>query len=212
MALTYAWNNITAGMVDSDSPINQVLMDDIRENLIHNYEYIGGVTYTPAEDHDHDGVNSALTKLTSEVSPYPMGPADFLPQNDTYDWILTRAGVWGPGSVLYNRVALTPQTFYAAICLPDAAVMTSFKLFGYKNSAAGALLGNLYRHDRQGTNSTLATVTAPNWAGWGNVEDVTIATATIDNVNYAYTVEVTIDPDAAVTDHAFSGILIAWNF
>jgi len=56
MALTYVWNAIVAGQTDSDSPLNQVLMDDIRENLIHCHEYIGGITYTPAEDHDHDGV------------------------------------------------------------------------------------------------------------------------------------------------------------
>ena len=60
MALTYAWNTITAAQTDADSPLNQILMDDIRENLIHNWEYIGGRDYVAADNHDHDGVNSAV--------------------------------------------------------------------------------------------------------------------------------------------------------
>jgi len=56
-APTYAWSNITASMVDSDSPLNETLMTYIRQNLIHLEEWLGA-SYTAAQDHDHDGVNS----------------------------------------------------------------------------------------------------------------------------------------------------------
>ena len=68
MALTYGWNVITAGMVDADSPLNQVLMDGIRENLIHNWEYIGGRDYTATDNHDHDGVNSKLVTSVADAA------------------------------------------------------------------------------------------------------------------------------------------------
>lgn len=35
----------------------------LQDQGLHNRAYIGGVTYTPEEDHDHDGINSALAVL-----------------------------------------------------------------------------------------------------------------------------------------------------
>lgn len=50
---------ITDAQVDVDSPLTETLMTAIRDRAQHNYEWIGG-SYTPAVDHNHDGVNSAL--------------------------------------------------------------------------------------------------------------------------------------------------------
>ena len=86
MALTYAWNTITAAQTDADSPLNQVLMDDIRENLIHNWEYIGGRDYVAADNHDHDGVNSAL--LGASVGQAQLkSTTGLLTNNDGVGWI-----------------------------------------------------------------------------------------------------------------------------
>lgn len=45
--------------IDPDSPLTTTLMTAYRDRDQHNYEWIGG-SYTPAVDHNHDGVNSAL--------------------------------------------------------------------------------------------------------------------------------------------------------
>jgi len=52
-----AFTVINDGAVDSDSPIDQALMTAYRDNLIHLEEWLGN-SFTAAQDHDHDGVNS----------------------------------------------------------------------------------------------------------------------------------------------------------
>lgn len=45
--------------IDVDSPIDEALMEDLRDNDVHLEEWIGG-SYIAAVDHDHDGLNSKL--------------------------------------------------------------------------------------------------------------------------------------------------------
>lgn len=52
-----SWTVIASTAVDSDSPIDEPLMQALRGNLIHLEEWLG-LNYTAAQDHDHDGVNS----------------------------------------------------------------------------------------------------------------------------------------------------------
>ncbi|MBE7415983.1 MAG: hypothetical protein HS130_12515 [Deltaproteobacteria bacterium] len=63
---TYDWNEITESQTDSDSPIDTALMEGIRRNLAHLREWLG-VSYTPARDHDHDGINSKSVLLADSV-------------------------------------------------------------------------------------------------------------------------------------------------
>lgn len=65
-ATTYAWNSISSAQTDADSPIDTVLMEGIRQNLIHLREWVGD-GFTPAKDHDHDGVNSKSVLLADAV-------------------------------------------------------------------------------------------------------------------------------------------------
>ena len=57
--LSEVWTTINPVQVAADQPINTTLMAAIRSDLIHNYEWIGK-DYTPAVNHNHDGLNSAL--------------------------------------------------------------------------------------------------------------------------------------------------------
>ncbi|MFQ5465530.1 MAG: hypothetical protein ACE5EI_06345, partial [Thermodesulfobacteriota bacterium] len=52
-----SWTDIMDSQVDAESPLDTTLMTEIRDNLVHIREWLG-LTYTPAQDHDHDGVNS----------------------------------------------------------------------------------------------------------------------------------------------------------
>lgn len=66
MAFTYAYATIADGAIDPDSPIDTALMTAIRNDIVYVYEYVGGKSYTPAEPHDHDGVNSALIATVAD--------------------------------------------------------------------------------------------------------------------------------------------------
>jgi len=48
---------IVNGDVDPDSPLSTNLMTELRDNDIHLEEWLG-LSFTAAQDHDHDGTNS----------------------------------------------------------------------------------------------------------------------------------------------------------
>ncbi len=54
-----SFTTIADSRVDPESIVDTDLMTDLRDNDIHNYEWIG-YGYTPAQAHTHDGVDSAL--------------------------------------------------------------------------------------------------------------------------------------------------------
>lgn len=65
-APTFSWNEITSAQTDAESPIDTTLMEGVRRNLVHLREWLGG-GFTPAVDHDHDGVNSKSVVLADSV-------------------------------------------------------------------------------------------------------------------------------------------------
>ena len=58
-APSVSWTVIPDGDIDPESPITTGLMTAIRDNAQYLYEWLGD-GYTPAVDHNHDGVNSVL--------------------------------------------------------------------------------------------------------------------------------------------------------
>jgi len=65
-APTFSWNDITSAATDAESPIDTTLMEGIRRNLVHLKEWLGS-GFTPAVDHDHDGLNSKSVVLADTV-------------------------------------------------------------------------------------------------------------------------------------------------
>lgn len=65
-APTFSWNAISSAQTDADSPIDTTLMEGIRQNLVHLKEWMGE-SFTPAVDHDHDGINSKSVVLADSV-------------------------------------------------------------------------------------------------------------------------------------------------
>ncbi len=55
-----AWVTIADSQVDADSPGDTTLVTGFRDDLVHLREWLG-MSYTAAQNHDHDGVNSKLT-------------------------------------------------------------------------------------------------------------------------------------------------------
>ncbi len=63
---TYEWSEITEAQTDAESPIDTALMEGIRRNLVHLKEWLGE-SFTPAMDHDHDGINSKSVLLADSA-------------------------------------------------------------------------------------------------------------------------------------------------
>jgi hypothetical protein len=59
---TKSWSDIGDAQVDAESPLDTTLMTQIRDNLVNIKEWLGQ-SYTPVQDHDHDGVNSKSVAL-----------------------------------------------------------------------------------------------------------------------------------------------------
>lgn len=65
MAISVEWTAIVDGQVDADSPLNQLLMQAIKDDLYH-LKYWLGKNYAADDDHDHDGVDSkAISTLAA---------------------------------------------------------------------------------------------------------------------------------------------------
>lgn len=66
MPFNTTWSTITSAQTDADSPLDVTLLEGIRQNLIHLYDWIGQ-GYTPAINHNHDGVNSVSVVLADLI-------------------------------------------------------------------------------------------------------------------------------------------------
>ncbi len=107
-APTYSWNSITASQCDADSPLDETLMEALRQNAIHTEEWLGD-GYTAAKDHSHNNVDSALISdlganvVGSDSMSYAAGDvlvvsadSETIQNNDTYtlvkEIVLARSG------------------------------------------------------------------------------------------------------------------------
>ena len=74
---------IADAAVDADSPLDATLMTGLRDSLIHLEEWLG-MSYTAAQNHDHDGVNSAFVTSVADgaITPAKIGNVS------AGDWII----------------------------------------------------------------------------------------------------------------------------
>lgn len=67
-SISKAWVAIADGAVDPDSPVDTTLMTGFRDDLVHLREWLGAsFTAGAVQDHNHDGVNSALVEVGSNM-------------------------------------------------------------------------------------------------------------------------------------------------
>ncbi len=99
MAITTPWSAIPLTDIDPDSPLTTGLASAWTNRSQHNFEWIGK-NYTPSDNHNHDGANSALLLSAQSV-------------NLINDWH-PRAGSesnniasWSRSGVVYGAAGLT---------------------------------------------------------------------------------------------------------
>lgn len=147
-APTRDWSDIADSRVDAESPLDTTLMTQIRDNLEHLMEWLGA-GYTPARDHDHDGVNSKSVVLADGA----VVTAKLADSNVTLAKLKLAQASWtgsiGSSSSVY--VALSP---YAHI--PEAGdTNSSFVEWDLGGGGSGASSGPLrvrgYNTDTNGS-------------------------------------------------------------
>jgi len=90
---TKNWTDIPDSAIDADSPLDTTLLTEIRDDLVHLREWMG-LNFTAAQDHNHDGVNSALPGATGSYTTTG-GAADLVLAADTEQWKLGDVnGTW----------------------------------------------------------------------------------------------------------------------
>lgn len=87
-----AFTAIADTSIDPDSPLDTSLFTALRDNDVHLEEWLGH-GYTAAQNHNHDGVNSALV----EIGPNPLRNGSF--ESDGDGWTVS---TYTGGSVAYN--------------------------------------------------------------------------------------------------------------
>jgi len=137
------------------------------------------------------------------ADPLAIPPAAFTPYLDTYDYTLDVTD-------LMNRTALGPQYFMAPVNFPDKVTVTALTLYGWRLAAPAVMILALFRVTRSNVMVQMSSVTA-DWGGaYGSLTDSTIANPIVDNVNYQYVLQLTLDPNTAVTDVQFTGATITF--
>lgn len=147
MPFTYGYTTIADSAIDPDSPIDTALMTAIRNNIVVVYEYVGGKSYTPAEPHNHNGVNSALISIIADgaVSTEAKLAAAVVSQSK-----LKMAS--GDDSANYNNSDLT---FLSRLWTPPGGVYG----LGWDHSISGSTSYNTQLEINRLTPSVLAPVT-----------------------------------------------------
>jgi len=82
-AISKAWVTLLDAATDADSPVDQALVQGLRDDTVHLREWLGA-SYTAGavQDHNHDGVNSALV----EIGPNALRNGSF--ESGTASWTL----------------------------------------------------------------------------------------------------------------------------
>lgn len=101
--------------------------------------------------------------------------------------------------------------FNANVELPHGAVVTSFKVYWYRNVGGAVGGARLDRVNFIGSHTEMAVANSNATSGNHSVEDTTIGNDTIDNLNYTYNVRVLIDNFAAYTDCLFRAAVITYT-
>ena len=138
---------------------------------------------------------------------YTLGPSDFLPSvTASYD----RSVATNPNEL--KSTSTVAMNYLAGVQLPHGAIVTSFKVYWYRDDASATGNADLYRGDFAGNApDTMATADSNASSGYHSVDDTTISNGTIDNASYKYFAYVLIDNQSATTDVRFCGAVITYT-
>ena len=136
--------------------------------------------------------------------PLSVNPSAFLSVDDQYDWLDAGLG-------FQNRASVAEQEFHAPVCLPTGARVTKLTLYGYRDDVLATLRMRLQRVRPGYLFDLMAEVVADWTGGGGSGYDDTIDFDVIDNDQYHYRLNLTLDPNDAVGDVCLYWAKIDWT-
>lgn len=99
----FTWNTVNATQTDADSPVDTTLMEALRQNAIHNFDWIGK-DYTPSDNHEHNGTDSSLISEDSIITDNMyIGRMEYYPRYNLVD--IATHGVTTPSDDIMTWVA-----------------------------------------------------------------------------------------------------------
>jgi hypothetical protein len=116
-----------------------------------------------------------------------------------------------PGMLKNSIGTFSAATFYAPVSLPHGATLANFRLYYYRDDAAASLTSRLVRMTVGGSVTTMVSVTADDATGYAYEQNQVISYPIIDNLNYYYWVETTIDNNNSIDDQGVVSIWLAYT-
>lgn len=135
---------------------------------------------------------------------YIIGSGDFVPESDVVEWEMATDRIF-PGTDTDSC------HLYAGIHLPNGAIITSFKVYWFRDDGVATGTATLYRHNFTGTEEVMGNANSDAATGNHSVEDTTIGNATIDNSAYHYLVFIDLDPNNAALDVYLYAVVISYT-
>lgn len=134
-----------------------------------------------------------------------ISPTELVPQNDGEDYS-------NGAGITYSGSATETATLRCGIHLPNGAVVTSLKVYWFRNDASaggGCLLRN--NGFSGGASTDMADASSNASSGYHSVEDTSISDATIDNTAKTYHLFVSLNPNDDAADVGFTGAVITYT-
>jgi hypothetical protein len=144
--------------------------------------------------------NSAVTRYLV------LGPHVFMDNPANSDWANVSYSTSAISSTGTGGVAVTAQ-----VSLPHGAIVTSFKVYWYRDDALSSGHAILYKVTFAGAATEMATAHPTGTSGAETVEDTSIASATIDLTTSHYQVTIDFVPNNSLTDIRFYCAVITYT-
>lgn len=119
-----SWVTVIDGQVDSDSPVDSVLMTGLRDDLVHLREWLGS-SYTAQVNHTHNGVDSALV---TSIANDAVTTAKIAAANVTLAKLKMTEGSYAytgnGGTTIYTTISRYTHAWYASVTNADNSANT----------------------------------------------------------------------------------------
>ena len=116
------------------------------------------------------------------------------------------------GGQMLSNSNTAQASAHGAVFLPNGSIVTSLKVYWFRNDAAATGTATLFRVTQSSGGVTdMAIANSDSTSGNHTVEDTSITNATIDNTQYGYYVLVTFNPNDIAGDVKSYGALITYT-
>ncbi|MBI5887076.1 MAG: hypothetical protein HZB85_10935 [Deltaproteobacteria bacterium] len=182
------WSNIADTQIDADSPLDTTLLTALRDDLVHIKEWLGK-DYTAAQNHSHDGADSAKVSMANVSRTGGVEVFDDFTRDVLVGWTNVNSGAVvvaaDNGAALITTGA--SGTYYgigAGICKPfklSGGAVITFEARVKKATSAPhqCVIGVLASNDRSASDTIcFDTATGANWKAYNSSGGTTTTTDT----------------------------------